>query len=176
MNIVIGTGWCASAQGRCNTRASSRLHDPDFLTCVWRPYIERFVRPRAYSIFQSRCDVLPHIDLPDQRISLSPGIFTEAVAKAIASRRWIQWKDGLKIYNITMTLEGINLEIGDRVYLQCSDPDIDTVIEIYDIQFVPDSFLVEVVGFDTQARPEKYAVIEDTSQRRGYADEGYMAW
>lgn len=105
-----------------------------------------------------------------------PGIYTEAMASAMASRYWLLWKDGLREIELTMTLEGINLEIGDRVTLQCSDPDIDTTIEVFSVQFVPDSCLVEVKGFDTKATPESFAIVEDTTQRRGYTDEGFMVW
>lgn len=105
-----------------------------------------------------------------------PGIYTEALARALVSRYFILWKDGLREYTFYMNLQGINLTLGDRLALQCFDPDVDTEVEVTSVKFVPDRMVMEVTAFDTCALQEKFAVVDDTTERRGYSDEGFMVW
>jgi hypothetical protein len=106
-----------------------------------------------------------------------PGIYVEDLAKSIARRYYQMWKDGRRIYTVTMNLQGINLEIGDKVTLTCACPDINTDIEIFNIKLSTlNKYQVIVQGFDLNIMPDKYAYLDDTTKRRGYSDEGYKVW
>jgi len=55
MRLCIGTGWHSNGVGPRNSIAPEQMYRPDYIESVWKPYIERFVKPIKYVVYQSEC-------------------------------------------------------------------------------------------------------------------------
>ena len=61
-NIIVGTGWHATTHSPRNSNASKRIYQPEYLEKIWKPYIERFIEPKGYFVWQSDCEIEPWTD------------------------------------------------------------------------------------------------------------------
>ena len=72
-DLIIGTGWHATRNSPRNSNASKRIYQADYLEKVWKQYIERFVNPKGYFVWQSDCEIEPWTDRGVQLIkSMNP--------------------------------------------------------------------------------------------------------
>lgn len=57
--ICLASGWCAFKKSRGDTAGWPHQYDPGYLKNVWKPQIEKFIKPDEYFIYISDCDIYP---------------------------------------------------------------------------------------------------------------------
>lgn len=114
--ILVSTGWCSFGEPNKNSMASKTQYLPGYLDSVWKPQIEKYIKPDGYFVYSSNCPVRHNLILnnnificsksdPRSRIDYYGSILMSAQYALINGMDWLYIEQDCLVKGLDKVLE-----------------------------------------------------------------------